>query len=197
MFPFGRCFVIIAVVLTSGVLAEPAMAEAPAGADPRPAEATSSPGATETRSRNDREATIAPPGTGESERGRAADPSGDGAGSATSSGTPSTSESATLTGAGAKTPEAGSEGGDTISEGAADKAKEEAGKKPAARSSKSTVRRMAPPKVEELEALVIEGRIQKPEVFYVIGRAEADYRDQKLKKSFVKEILKSVEDNPF
>jgi hypothetical protein len=51
--------------------------------------------------------------------------------------------------------------------------------------------------VEELDALVIEGRIQKPEVFYVIGRAQAAQRDEKLRKSFVKEIVDSVKDNPF
>lgn len=57
--------------------------------------------------------------------------------------------------------------------------------------------RSSPPKVEELDALVIEGRIQKPEVFYVIGRAQAAQRDEKLRKSFVKEIVDSVKDNPF
>ena len=57
--------------------------------------------------------------------------------------------------------------------------------------------RKAPPKVVELEEMVIEGRIQKPEVFYILGRAEARYQDVKLDKGFVDRILKSVESNPF
>jgi hypothetical protein len=57
--------------------------------------------------------------------------------------------------------------------------------------------RKAPPKVVELEEMVIEGRIQKPEVFYILGRAEARYQDVKLNKGFVDRILKSVENNPF
>lgn len=55
----------------------------------------------------------------------------------------------------------------------------------------------APPRVQELEALVIEGRIQKPEVFYVLGRTDARYGDRDVKKSFVDKVLQSVRDNPF
>ncbi len=52
--------------------------------------------------------------------------------------------------------------------------------------------------VEEIsEELVIVGKIQKPEVFYVLGRSEFAYRGMKLKRSFVDEIKRSVRDNPF
>ncbi len=52
--------------------------------------------------------------------------------------------------------------------------------------------------VEEIsEELVIIGKIQKPEVFYVLGRNEFAYRGIKLKRSFVDEIRRSVRDNPF
>ena len=55
----------------------------------------------------------------------------------------------------------------------------------------------APPRVQELEALVIEGRIQKPEVFYVLGRTDARYGEREVTKSFVDKVLRSVHDNPF
>ena len=57
--------------------------------------------------------------------------------------------------------------------------------------------RKAPPRVVELEELVVEGRIQKPEVFYVLGRAETRYSSLTEKKSFVDRIKTSVDENPF
>jgi hypothetical protein len=72
------------------------------------------------------------------------------------------------------------------------------GKKETALPSRRTERGpKAPPKIEELEALVIEGRIQKPEVFYVIGRSDTRYKGQELRRSFVHKIPESVEGNPF
>ena len=65
------------------------------------------------------------------------------------------------------------------------------------RETAKKTNRKAPPKVVELEEMVIEGRIQKPEVFYILGRAEARYQDVKLDKGFVERIIKSVESNPF
>jgi hypothetical protein len=53
------------------------------------------------------------------------------------------------------------------------------------------------PKVQELEELQIIGRIQKPEVFYVLGRSDFSYKGLNLKKSFVDRIKKSVRNNPF
>jgi len=57
--------------------------------------------------------------------------------------------------------------------------------------------RKAPPRIVELEELVVEGRIQKPEVFYVLGRAETRYSGLTEKKSFVDRIKTSVDENPF
>ena len=57
--------------------------------------------------------------------------------------------------------------------------------------------RKGPPRVIELEELIIEGRIQKPEVFYVLGRASSRYEKLELKRDFVDRIVKSVENNPF
>ncbi len=53
------------------------------------------------------------------------------------------------------------------------------------------------PDVVSLEEMTIIGRIQKPEVFYVLGRTDFSYKGLTLKKSFVDRIGKSVRSNPF
>ena len=53
------------------------------------------------------------------------------------------------------------------------------------------------PTIQELEEMVIEGKIQKPEVFYILGRGETHYKMPILKESFVQRIEQSVEKNPF
>ncbi|MFT5430351.1 MAG: hypothetical protein ACI9OJ_001025 [Myxococcota bacterium] len=50
---------------------------------------------------------------------------------------------------------------------------------------------------QELDELVVVGRIQKPEVFYVLGRTDFSYKGLTLKKSFVDRIKRSVRSNPF
>lgn len=52
-------------------------------------------------------------------------------------------------------------------------------------------------RVEELEGIEVLGRIQKPEVFYVLGRTDFAYKGLSLKKSFVDRIGRSVRSNPF
>jgi hypothetical protein len=44
---------------------------------------------------------------------------------------------------------------------------------------------------------VIEGRIQKPNAFYVLQRSQINYDWAKLKKDFTPRILESVESSPF
>ena len=51
--------------------------------------------------------------------------------------------------------------------------------------------------VESLEELVVVGRIQKPEVFSVLGRTDFRYRGLTLKKSFIDRISGSIRKNPF
>ncbi len=51
--------------------------------------------------------------------------------------------------------------------------------------------------IQELDEMVIEGKIQKPEVFYILGRGETHYKMPILKESFVERIEQSVEKNPF
>lgn len=55
----------------------------------------------------------------------------------------------------------------------------------------------APPKVIELEALVIEGKISKPQVFYVLGRSRVEYENLKLQRTFVDRIVSGAKKNPF
>ena len=44
---------------------------------------------------------------------------------------------------------------------------------------------------------VIEGRIQKPNAFYVLQRSQINYDWAQLDKNFVPGILESVKENPF
>ena len=51
--------------------------------------------------------------------------------------------------------------------------------------------------VQVLEALVIEGKLQKPQVFYVLSRHKTKYKALELRRSFIKEIRRSLQRNPF
>ncbi len=43
----------------------------------------------------------------------------------------------------------------------------------------------------------IEGRIQKPQAFYMLQRSNLNFQGLELKNSFVPKIIKSVEKAPF
>ena len=51
--------------------------------------------------------------------------------------------------------------------------------------------------VINLEETVIEGRIQKPEAFYILQHANLNYEELNPEKSFIPQLLKSVEKEPF
>jgi hypothetical protein len=51
--------------------------------------------------------------------------------------------------------------------------------------------------VINLEETVIEGRIQKPEAFYILQHANLSYEALDPKKSFIPDLLESVEREPF
>jgi hypothetical protein len=51
--------------------------------------------------------------------------------------------------------------------------------------------------VINLDETVIEGRIQKPEAFYILQHANLSYEEIEPKKSFIDELLKSVDRDPF
>ena len=52
-------------------------------------------------------------------------------------------------------------------------------------------------KVIVLEGGVIEGKIEKPQVFYLLERHKIRFERLKMKKSFLDEILRTVQNNPF
>jgi len=47
------------------------------------------------------------------------------------------------------------------------------------------------------EGIVVEGRIQKPNAFYVLQRSSIDYDWESLKQDFLPKILKATTQHPF
>lgn len=52
-------------------------------------------------------------------------------------------------------------------------------------------------KVIRLEEITVEGRIQKPEAFYILQRSNLNFGELKKNESFTPKIIKSVEKEPF
>jgi hypothetical protein len=52
-------------------------------------------------------------------------------------------------------------------------------------------------KVIRLDAIKVEGRIQKPQAFYILQRSNLNFEGLELKQSFIPKIIKSVEEKPF
>ena len=53
------------------------------------------------------------------------------------------------------------------------------------------------PRVIQLEEIHIEGRVQKPNAFYILNRSNLGYEVLDLRTSFVREIVRSVRRSPF
>ena len=53
------------------------------------------------------------------------------------------------------------------------------------------------PKVIELEEIKIEGRVQKPNAFYILNRSSIGYEVMELRTSFVQEVVRAVRNAPF
>ena len=53
------------------------------------------------------------------------------------------------------------------------------------------------PKVIELEEMVIEGKVAKPQVFYILTRRDIRYEGLRLDLSFLTRIIDTVKANPF
>ena len=53
------------------------------------------------------------------------------------------------------------------------------------------------PKVIQLEEVRIEGRVQKPNAFYILNRSTLGYEVMDLRTSFVREIVRSVQGEAF
>lgn len=54
-----------------------------------------------------------------------------------------------------------------------------------------------PRRVIRIEETRIEGRIQKPQAFYILQRSSLNFESLALKKSFLPKIVRSVERRPF
>ena len=52
-------------------------------------------------------------------------------------------------------------------------------------------------KVIRLEAIKVEGRIQKPQAFYILQRSNLNFEGLELKQTFIPKIVDSVENDPF
>jgi len=53
------------------------------------------------------------------------------------------------------------------------------------------------PKVIQLEEIKIEGRVQKPNAFYILNRSNIGYEVMELRTSFVHEVIRAVRRDPF
>jgi len=52
-------------------------------------------------------------------------------------------------------------------------------------------------RIIELEDEVIEGRIEKPEAFYILQPTNLNYEAAELEESFIPELLETVQQDPF
>lgn len=57
--------------------------------------------------------------------------------------------------------------------------------------------RRGQPRVIELEEIVIEGTVQKPNAFYILSRSNLGYEVMDLRRSFIPELVRSVQREPF
>jgi len=53
------------------------------------------------------------------------------------------------------------------------------------------------PHVIQLDEIRIEGRVQKPNAFYILNRSNLGYEVLDLRTSFVREVIRSVQHEPF
>ena len=53
------------------------------------------------------------------------------------------------------------------------------------------------PRVIQLEEIVIEGRVQKPNAFYILNRSNLGYEVLELRTSFLRKLVRSVQKEPF
>ncbi|MGD8861783.1 MAG: hypothetical protein PVI30_17365 [Myxococcales bacterium] len=66
-----------------------------------------------------------------------------------------------------------------------------------AASTVATAQQRRAPKVIQLEEIKIEGRVQKPNAFYILNRSNIGYEVMELRTSFVDEVIRSVRREPF
>jgi hypothetical protein len=64
-------------------------------------------------------------------------------------------------------------------------------------NAKSSAQGSAKKKVIRLEAITVEGRIQKPQAFYILQRSNLNLEELNRAESFLPKVVKSVEKEPF
>lgn len=52
-------------------------------------------------------------------------------------------------------------------------------------------------KVIRLDALTVEGKIQKPQAFYILQRSNLNFEELNKSESFVPKVVESVDKQPF
>jgi hypothetical protein len=52
-------------------------------------------------------------------------------------------------------------------------------------------------RVLRLDEITVEGRIQKPQAFYILQRSPLNFESLERNESFIPKIMKSVESDPF
>lgn len=60
-----------------------------------------------------------------------------------------------------------------------------------------TPKRAAKPRVIQLEEIRIEGRVQKPNAFYILNRSNLGYEVLEMRTSFLRNVVQSVQGEPF
>lgn len=68
---------------------------------------------------------------------------------------------------------------------------------PAVAGGASAQKRQRAPKVIQLEEIKIEGRVQKPNAFYILNRSNIGYEVMELRTTFLQEVVRSVRREPF
>ena len=53
------------------------------------------------------------------------------------------------------------------------------------------------PRVIQLDEIRIEGRVQKPNAFYILNRSNLGYEVLDLRTSFLREVIRTVQSEPF
>ena len=53
------------------------------------------------------------------------------------------------------------------------------------------------PRVIQLDEIRIEGRVQKPNAFYILNRSNLGYEVLDLRTTFLREIVRTVQEEPF
>ena len=64
-------------------------------------------------------------------------------------------------------------------------------------SGTAAQKKRAAPKVITLEEIKIEGRVQKPNAFYILNRSNIGYEVMELRTSFLHKVFQSVQKPPF